>query len=228
VLNSLAYTYGVGTNRIAQVTRTFGNTVAYGYDGVGQLTAAVGKEYGGTTNRADEQFGYGYDGAGNLSSRTNNGLVQNFAVNTLNQLSNITRSNRMTVAGTVWGAATNVTVNTTNASRYADNSFAAYGFVLTDGTNTFTAIAKDSLGRGDTNVVKAYLPATVTNRYDLNGNLRTNGTRWFEYDDENQLIRITEANVWKSDFTYDGKMRRRERQESVWDGSKWVTNLLVR
>jgi len=64
----------------------------------------------------------------------------------------------------------------------------------------------------------------VTNKYyyDLNGNMLTNGTRVLDYDDENELIRITEPNTWKSEFTYDGKMRRRIRKEFAWNGSSWL------
>jgi hypothetical protein len=57
--------------------------------------------------------------------------------------------------------------------------------------------------------VNAYLPTAVSFLYDQNGNLRTNGTRIFEYDDENQLTRVTEPGAWKSEFTYDGKMKMR-------------------
>jgi RHS repeat-associated protein len=48
------------------------------------------------------------------------------------------------------------------------------------------------------------------------------------HDDENQLIRVTITNATKSEFRYDGKMRRRERIESVWAGNARITNLLVR
>jgi RHS repeat-associated protein len=82
-------------------------------------------------------------------------------------------------------------------------------------------VATDSRGRWDTNTVTAYLPATVTFAYDLNGNLRTNGTRLLDYDDENQLIRITEPGAWLSEFVYDGKMRRRLRREYVWQSAIW-------
>src|SRR5439155_27340414 len=40
--------------------------------------------------------------------------------------------------------------------------------------------------------------------------------RTYDYDDENQLIRVTEASSWKSEFTYDCKMRRRIRREYLW------------
>src|SRR5207302_9936901 len=58
--------------------------------------------------------------------------------------------------------------------------------------------------------------------YDLNGNLTSDGTRGFDYDDENQLIRVTVTNSWKSEFTYDGKSRRRIRKEFTWQNSTWL------
>jgi len=70
--------------------------------------------------------------------------------------------------------------------------------------------------------VTVNLPATVAYIYDLNGNLKSDGTRGFDYDDENQLIRVTVTNSWKSEFTYDGRFRRRIRKESTWQNSAWV------
>jgi hypothetical protein len=55
--------------------------------------------------------------AGNLAARTNNALVQSFGVNSLNQLTNGTRTGTLTVAGTTWGPATSVTVNGAGAAR---------------------------------------------------------------------------------------------------------------
>ena len=186
------------------------------------MKSATGKEAGGTTNRLQEQFGYAYDAAGNLNRRTNNALVQTFNVNTLNELTTITNKGTLTVAGTTTSAATNVTVNTPNAVLYADATFAKDHFTIANGNNTFTAIAKDSYGRMDTNSVTVNLPTTNAFAYDLNGNTLTNGTRTFDYDDENQLVRITEPAVWKSEFAYDGKMRRRIRKEFTWQSSAWV------
>jgi len=97
------------------------------------------------------QFGYAYDPAGNLNYRTNNALVQTFAANNLNELSTVTRSGTLTVAGTTTSTATNVTVNGSAASRYADSTFALGGFTVANGKNTFTAIAQDSYSRKDTN-----------------------------------------------------------------------------
>lgn len=167
--------------------------------------------------------------AGSLNHRTNNALVESFSLNSLNELTSVGRSTtNFTVAGAVQGTATSVTVNGAAASLHGDQTFAKGDMAIVDGTNTFTAVATDALSRYDTNTVTVYLPATVTLAYDLNGNLRTNGTRLFDYDDENQLISVTEPGTWKTWFAYDAKMRRRVRTEAVWAGGAWATNLLVR
>ena len=224
LLNQHLYDYNDLNQRTKQtrVGTSFTSSVDYGYDALGQLVDATGKENSGTTARLQEQFGYAYDAAGNLNRRTNNALVQSFTVNTLNQLSNATRSGTLTVAGATTTNASSVTVNTLTADRYADNTFARAGFTLSNGTNTFTAIATDSLGRGDTNTLNSYLPSTLNFVYDLNGNLRTNGTRVLEYDDENQLTRVTEPSAWKAEFTYDGKLRMRISKDYAWRNGAWV------
>src|SRR6185369_3143185 len=190
------------------------------FDSAGQTKTALGYE-SDFTPRQHEQFKYNYDAAGNLYQRTNNALGQTFGVNNLNQLTNATRSGTLTVGGTTSSAATNVTVNTLMADRYTDNTFARTNFSLLDGNNTFTAIAQDSYNRKDTNAVTINLPATVNFQYDGKGNLTSDGKRGLDYDDENQLTRITVTNSWKSEFTYDGMFRRRIRKEYVWSGS-WL------
>ena len=212
-LNSHQYLYDDASRRTRQ-TRTAGDYVDYSYDRTGQLKTGIGKESGGAT-RLLEKLGYAYDAAGNLQHRTNDALVQAFNVDTLNQLTTATNNGTLTVAGTTTSAATNVTVNSLVAERYADNTFAKAGFTVANGTNTFTAVAWDNHGRVDTNVVSAYLPATNIFLYDQNGNLRTNGTRIFEYDDENQLTRITEPSAWKSEFTSDSKASAGSKRERL-------------
>jgi hypothetical protein len=183
------------------------------YDNIGQLKTAKGKE-ADTTSRSHEQFGYAYDAAWNLNYRTNNALTQTFAVNSLNQLTNLSRSGTFTVAGAVSIAPTNVTVkdnaNAAQAARiYGDLSFARTNVTLINGANTFVAVAQDSLGRMDTNTVAAYLPSSAVCAYDSRGNLTNDGRRVFYYDSENQLTNVLVAGQWKSEFAYDGLMRRR-------------------
>ncbi len=189
----MSYGANTGSQRTRQ-TRLAGDYVDYTHDAAGQLKTALGKESGGVTNRLAEQFGYGYDAAGNLAQRTNNfaaaePLVQTFSItDPLNQLTSVTRSGKLTVAGTTTTNATSVTVNGEEASWYGDATFAKDGFTLTNGVNSFTAVAQDGFGRLDTNTVAVDLPATVSFTYDENGNLLSDGRRLFGYDDENQLI----------------------------------------
>jgi len=53
----------------------------------------------------------------------------------------------------------------------------------------------------------------VSYTYDANGNLLNDGQRYFSYDDENQLTSVTVSNAWRSEFVYDGLLRRRKRLE---------------
>jgi RHS repeat-associated protein len=171
--------------------------------------------------RLNEQLAYGFDSAGNLNYRTNNGLIQDFVVNSNNELTSATTSGTLTVMGTTTSAATNVTVNGTAASFYGDATFAAPGL---SPTSSYTAVASDTNGRWATNTVNVDLATSVPFQYDLNGNLTNDGLRSFAYDDENQLIQVWVPGQWSSVFTYDGKMRRRIRQEYTWNTNlaQWV------
>jgi RHS repeat-associated protein len=217
--NFHSYAYDLG-NRVTNHIRYDNSVVTYGYDSVGQLKSANAKEQGGAA-RLHEQLGYAYDAAGNLAYRTNNALLQSFSVDTLNQLTSAGRSGTLTVAGTTSSTATNVTVNGLASSLYSDATFAKAGLALADGTNAFTAVARDTYGRTDTNTVTLFLPASVPYVYDLNGNLLSDGRLGYDYDDENQLIRITSTNGWRTEFVYDGKLRRRIRREYTWISGAW-------
>lgn len=219
-LNAHSYEVNQANQRTRQ-TFTSGNYADYGYDNIGQLTSAHGKESGGVTNRWHEQLGYVYDAAGNLSFRTNNALLQTFEVNELNELTDANRSGTLTVAGSTGSRATAVTVNSGSAILYSDFTFARTNMGLVSGSNTFTATATDSYGRTDSDTISVYLPAQISFTHDANGNLTGDGTRCFAYDDENQLTSVWVTNNWRSDFTYDGKMRRRIRREYVWQTANW-------
>jgi len=223
ILDSESYAYNQAGQRTAE-TNTAGDFRNYTYDNGGELKTAIGKESGGTTNRWQEQLGYVYDAAGNLNFRTNNTLLQNFNVNNINELTTETNGGALTVAGTTTSPATNVTVNTSNAVLYADSTFASTNQTWVSGSNTFTAIARDSYGRVGTNIETVNLQATNNYNYDLNGNLTSDGNRNFAYDDENQLTSVWVTNVWRNDFVYDGKMRRRIERDYSWTGTWTQTN----
>ena len=125
--------------------------------------------------------------------------------------------------GTTSSQATNVSVNGTNALLYGDATFASTNMPL---TTSYTAIAKDIYGRISTNTATVSLATNVSFQYDRNGNLTNDGTMSFGYDDENQLTQVWVPGQWFSQFTYDGKMRRRIRQEYTWS-SGWVQTNIV-
>jgi RHS repeat-associated protein len=62
-------------------------------------------------------------------------------------------------------------------------------------------------------------------KYDLNGNLTNDSRRVLTYDDENHLTAVIATNasglVTKSEFVYDGKMRRRIRKEYTLASGIW-------
>jgi RHS repeat-associated protein len=227
VLDSESYGYNQASQRTTE-TNTAGDFRNYTYDNAGDLTTATGMEAGGTTNRWQEQLGYTYDASGNLNYRTNNGFLETFNVNVLNELSSLRRSGPLTVTGTTTSPATNVTVNGSNAILYADATFAATNMPIVNGSNTFTAVAQDGYGRVSSNTVTTWLAVVPTYIYDLNGNLlqeqNPGGTitnRIFAYDDENQLIAVW-GNTWSNSFVYDGKFRRRIEIDFAWQGGAWV------
>ena len=54
-----------------------------------------------------------------------------------------------------------------------------------------------------------------------NGNLTSDGTRNFGYDDENRLVSVWVANEWANSFFYDGLQRKRIEKQYTWNGG-WV------
>jgi RHS repeat-associated protein len=220
-LDSQSYVYNTASQRTNEMNIA-GDSRDYTYDNAVELLTAFGKEPGGTTNRWQEQFGYRYDAAGNLNFRTNGSLIENFLVNNLNELTSNTNSGTLTVAGSTTSLATNVTVNTFNAVLYADATFASTNQSWASGANTYTAIAHDVYNRWSTNSVMVNLFSTNGYTYDSNGNLLSDGTRNFTYDDEDELIGAWVANAWSNNFAYDGRMRKRVETDWSWSGSSWV------
>jgi len=218
--------WGLRTNITRQLGLTT-NIVSVGYDGIGELASWTGKESSGA-NRLNEQLGYGFDPAGNLQFRTNGSLIQTFTANSLNQISNVTRTGSFTVTGATPAPAASVTVNGVGAQTYGDFTFAATGNTLANGNNTFTIIAQNAYGSKATNILTVNLATPVNLQYDANGNLTNDGTRWLFYDGENQLTNVSVANAWQVAFFYDGLNRRRIERDYTWTNSAWVLTNEVR
>jgi RHS repeat-associated protein len=218
-LDSQNYVYNATGQRTSE-TNTPGDYRIYSYDSEGELTKALAHEPNGSTRLMDEAK-YTYDAAGNMTSKEP-GFNQFQTVNyTLNGLNEITNSLMGASVGFGWGVsnavsgsttspATNVLVNGLAATLYADNSFYAIPFTISNGPNTYKATAWDTNGNVSSNSSTVYaIPTNSFYGYDLNGNLTNDGYKSFAYDDENELIAVWVPNAWSNSFAYDGKMRRR-------------------
>jgi RHS repeat-associated protein len=223
VLDGYAYTHdllGLRTNIVRDLGLT-NSGVTVGYDNVGQITSWSAREGSNAVLRLNEQLNLVYDKAGNLLSRTNGGLVQTLNCDALNQLTNVTRNNLMTVGGVTPAPASTVTVNGQPAQIYGDFTFARTNVSLSGGNNSFTNIAQSASGLRVTNTLNASLPWTINLLWDSNGNLTNDGTRSFAYDAENRLVTNWVSGAWKTEFVYDGLGRRRIERDYAWQGVNW-------
>jgi RHS repeat-associated protein len=211
---------GLRTNIVRNLGLTT-NSVAVGYDNIGQLTAWNAAETGGTS-RQNEQIKYAYDPGHNLHTRTNGSLKLTFVTDGANQLTNVTRTGAYTLSGATPAPATSVTVNGQAAQIYGDFTFARTNLTLANGQNIFTNIAVNDYGLTVTNTLAVNLPQSVTLGFDNNGNLTNDGSRTFAYDSENQLTNVTVAGAFRKDFVFDGLNRLRIKREFSWTGSTWT------
>ena len=143
-LNAHAYAYNNASQRTRMTSTSAGNYVDYGYDALGQLTNAAGRELSGGALRVQEQWANTYDKAGNLAQRVKNQLTETFVADANDQLTSVSSAGTLTVGGTATPAATQVTVNGQNATLYADKTFAVANVPLS--TTTVTATATDGQG----------------------------------------------------------------------------------
>ena len=222
VLDASGYIHnpvGLRTNIVRNLGSTV-STVTVDYDNIGQITGWTAKEPDQSI-RFNEKFGWTYDASGNLRTRANNALVQTFTNDAANQLTGIARTGTLTVSGVTPAPALGVTVNGQAAKRYEDFTFASTNQTLT-GNDTFTIVATNAYGAKVTNILSTTLPASLSLKYDLNGNLTNDGTRIFVYDAQNQLVTNSVALAWKSEHVYDGLGRRRITLEYGWQAGAWA------
>lgn len=217
VLNTHDYLYNDAHQRTREARLS--NQLDFSYDPLGQLVGVRGAESTGAA-RWHEQLAYTYDNAGNLIHRSNNGLSQSFGFHSRNQISYIAQSGSLTVSGLTAHGATSVSVNGQPASLYADDSFAAFNLPLSAGT--FTATAQNSGGTAS-DTISLPVATYIYPSYDGNGNLVWDGQKYFDYDDDDRLVRVHQPGQWQVEFAYDGFSRRRWRRDYIWNstGASW-------
>ena len=105
-------------------------------------------------------------------------MIKRLNVNSVNELTTIPRSETLIMAGSILTASVRTVIVFTTLYP-GDATFAEAGFTLTNGGNSYTAIAVNSLGLHSTNTISTYLPGTNSYTYDANGNLLSDGLRYF-------------------------------------------------
>jgi RHS repeat-associated protein len=107
-----------------------------------------------------------------------------------------------------------VTVNSIQAQLFPILNFAASGVPFTLGTNTLNTIFTDPFGR-ITNALSSVVALPRAYQYDMNGNMTSDGRFTYEWDDENRLAAVRDAQTGSliQQNRYDGLSRRREKIE---------------
>ena len=216
ILSSFAITVDNADQR-TQVIREDGTRYDYSYDAIGQLVGAYATLPDQTPWEA-YQYGYRYDATGNPIEQDKGGLIHSNRFNGLNQNVDTALSGALSVWGRVESPLpATITVNGVAAQRWGVTGWSAAGLSLVQGTNWLEAIIADVAGRSATNESSVIAQDRVY-AYDLNGNMITNGTTSYVWDDENRLIEVRRNGELVQRNSYDGLSRRRVKIEKTESG----------
>ncbi len=136
-----------------------------------------------------------------------------------------------------YDAAGNVTNAVDALNRTTKSNFLG-GARLTVGSNKLSIVARDGASRDTEQTRAVFAPPTNPQafRYDLNGNLVSDGFREYTWDEENRLTRVAATAAVptavrkRCDHVYDAQSRRVRTVLRNWSGSAWVvasTNTFV-
>jgi RHS repeat-associated protein len=211
-LSKFNYTYdSVGNIKTWTQQRDTNPSKAYDleYDRADQLRSAVWRTTDPTPTIL-KRYAYSYDPAGNRTVEQIDNAPVLSAYDSMNRLTSQTPGGTMRFAGTLNEAAT-VTIEGAPATVTSDNRFTG-GAQVGSGTSQVVVKAKDYAGNERTNTYEVNVSGSSTTfTYDANGNLTSDGTRTFEWDAENRLVRVLEDESTVSEFSYDGFGRRSEK-----------------
>jgi RHS repeat-associated protein len=166
---------------IVSISHANGTYTAYEYDSDNRLTSL--KNYN-TSGTILDSYSYTYDANGNRTSVTSTAGTINYQYDELNRLTQETLLDGTTITY-AYDAAGNRTSKT-----------------VTNGGSTTTNYTYD-----DGNQLTAVNGQAYT--YDANGNLTSNGTKTFVYNEINQLVQVkTSGGTVIASYTYDDQGRR--------------------
>lgn len=212
VLSQFDYTYDVVGN-IGTWQKQYATDPAtlldLGYDAVDQLTAAT-KMSTDSTPVTLKRYAYAYDPAGNRTAEQVDDAVMAGSHNVRNQLETLQPGGALRFQGSLDEEAT-VTVGGKPAEVRPDNTFEGRAEVG-EGTSQVEVEARDYAGNVRTSTYEvSQAGATTSYTYDPNGSLTSDGTRTYEWDAANRLVRVLEGPTELASFVYDGQGRRTQK-----------------
>jgi RHS repeat-associated protein len=203
---SSAYTYDAVGNRVTKTHPEYAET--YAYDPLYRLTAVD------RTGIAKRQR-YVYDTVGARISEQVDDDVTSYSYNNRNQLLSTAGGGMLRWRGTLNEPGnvsfTSATVNGKPAQMLAGNMFEA-DIPVASGAQAVTLVATDSSNNTTTKNYGANVSGTArAMTYDANGNLLTNGSKSYEWDADDQLLRVIDNGNEIARFNYDALGRRVEK-----------------
>jgi RHS repeat-associated protein len=210
-LSKFSYTYDAVGN-IKTWSQQYGATTnAYdlGYDPADQLSSAVYHDTA-TPPVTLKRYAYGYDNAANRTAEQIDDAPTLSIYDNRNRLTSQQPGGALLFAGTVSEPAT-VTIAGKPATVTPDNRFQGTAQVGS-GTSTVTVTATDPSGNVATKTYQVSASgATTSFTYDANGSLNAQGTRTYEWDGANRLLRVLDGGSEIARFVYDGQGRRSQK-----------------
>lgn len=198
---TFTYTYSTGVGSVTNASMLwkklalFSGASAYitnVFDTSGRLTGTTLKNSSNTTLN---NHGYGYNNANQRNSQTfPDASTAAYGYDTIGQLKSSDSSINTEDRGYVYDAAWNLNTRTNNG---VTTAFAV------NVENELTSVG----GVGCT--------------YDANGNITSDGTRSFSYNEENQMVSVSSGSSYRYDYVYDGFGRMRKRLTYLWSSGAW-------
>jgi len=188
-------------------------TFAFTYDKINQLTAALQTEKDALTQDINvlKDYAYLYDKAGNRTHENIDGTGIQREYNEVNQFKNTDIPDAPVRISGKTNKETYVTIEGVPVETLSDNRFEAWLDAEPGTMNQFEIVARDDEGNKRTENYEVDVPAATPSAfaYDKDGSLTGDGTREFEWDAKNRLVKITILATGEStEFVYDSQGRR--------------------
>jgi RHS repeat-associated protein len=204
------YAYKSNANLVSTITTPTGLTENKSYDTLGRLTSISALDSGRSTL---DSFAYTYNAASQRTTETTSDYQQNFAYDPQRELTQATPINP-TPQRPAYQYAYDGIGNRQTVGRVIPNAPSDATAYATNNLNQYTAITETLNSQ----------PTTVNPVYDANGNTTSLSGLTLVYDEENRLVKVSNATTQEA-YTYDGLGRRVETQVATVDPTSGLWNL---